>query len=167
MQMSVLEIVRIIAILSSGLMAGILFGDRMGAAFARPSLSASSFVQQQQIIHIHYVKLLPALALTAIASALGWLILVRAQWSSVEFWLPTLATGAIVSAAALTLRVNFPINDQLMTWSVAAPPDNVREIWSHWEKAHTVRTILWVGAFALEVVALGIFASSNTNASIH
>ncbi len=41
--MSVLEIVRVVGILLSGLVAGILFGDRMGATFARPSLSPSSF----------------------------------------------------------------------------------------------------------------------------
>ncbi len=41
--MSVLEIVKVIAILSSGLLAGILFGDRMGATFARPSLAHPVF----------------------------------------------------------------------------------------------------------------------------
>ena len=159
--MSLLAIVGVIAILSSGMMAGILFGDRMGATFARPSLSASSFVQFQQIIHVHYVRMMPVLGLTAIAAALGWLLLMRAQWNSSRFWLVAFATGAMVFAAALTRAVNIPINNQLMTWSVASPPDNVGEIWSCWEKAHTVRTILWLGAFAIEVVALGLFASAN------
>ena len=163
--MSVLAIVRVVAILSSGLMAGLLFGDRMGPSFARRALSASSFVQQQQIIHNHYRKLLPVLSIAALAGGLGWLLLVRAQWNTLQFWLLASAVVAIASAAALTLRVNFPINDQLMTWSAAAPPDNIREIWSPWEKAHTVRTIFWLGAFALEVAVLSIFASQNTEAS--
>ena len=163
--MSVLAIVRVVAILSSGLMAGLMFGDRMGPAVARRALNASSFVQQQQIIHIHYIKLLPVLSLSSMAGALGWLFLVRARWNGVEFWLVALAVVAIASAAALTFRVNFPINAQLMTWSAAAPPDNMKEIWSAWEKAHTVRTIFWMGAFALEVAGLSIFASQNTNAS--
>jgi hypothetical protein len=137
----------------------------MGPSFARPALSASSFVQLQQIIHNHYIKLLPGLSMAALVGGLGWLLLVRAQWSTLPFWLVALAIGAIVIATALTLRVNFPINDQLMTWSAAAPPDNMREIWSRWEKAHTVRTILWLGAFALEVAALSVFASENTNAA--
>jgi uncharacterized membrane protein len=163
MPMSALELVRIIAILSSGLFAGILFGDRMGAAFARPALSPSSFVQFQQIIHAHYVRMMPPLTLAAIASGLGWLILVRAEWNSPQFWLVALATGAMVSAAALTLAVNIPINNQLMTWIATAPPGNLREIWSPWEKIHTIRTILWLGAFALEVFALGAFGSSNAS----
>jgi hypothetical protein len=61
--MDVLAIIRVVAILCSGLMAGLMFGDRMGPAFARQALSASSFVQQQQIIHIHYIRLLPVLRL--------------------------------------------------------------------------------------------------------
>ncbi len=65
--MSLLALVRVIAVLSSGLFAGILFGDRMGAAYARPVLTPSSFVQLQQIIHVHFVKLMPPLILTAIA----------------------------------------------------------------------------------------------------
>lgn len=51
-----------------------------------------------------------------------------------------------------------------MTWSVAAPPADMREIWLRWENVHTVRTILCLGAFALEVVALVLFPSPNTSA---
>jgi uncharacterized membrane protein len=157
MQMNILGIVRAIAILSSGVFSGILFGDRMGATFARPSLSPSSFLQLQQIQHVHFVKFMPPLTLTAIGSGLGWLIMVRTQWNSLQFWLVALATGAMVVGAVLTVKVNIPINNQLMTWSAAAPPQNMREIWSRWEKIHTIRTILWLAAFAFEVVALGVF----------
>jgi hypothetical protein len=158
MEMGVLAMVRMVAILSSGLFAGILFGDRMGATFARPSLSPSSFLQFQRIQHVHFARMMPPLTLAAIASALGWLIMVRAQWNSSQFSLVAMATGAMVLAAVLTFRVNIPINNQLMTWSVAAPPENMREIWNRWEKIHTIRTILWLSAFALEVIALGVLA---------
>jgi len=72
-------------------------------------------------------------SLAAIAGGLGWLILVRARSRSAHFGLVALATAAMVLAAALTLRVNIPINNQRMTWSVA---DNIREIWSRWECTH-------------------------------
>ncbi len=157
--MSVLTLVRIIAVLFSGLFAGILFGDRMGASYGRPQLSASSFVQFQQIQHVHFAKLMPPLILTAIAAGLGWLFLVRALWNTAEFWLIALATAAMICAAVLTRAINIPINNQLMTWSVSAPPANIREIWLRWESVHTIRTILCLGAFALEVAALAIFAS--------
>jgi Domain of unknown function (DUF1772) len=158
MEMGVLAMVRMVAIFSSGVTAGILFGDRMGATFARPSLSPSSFLQFQRIQHVHFARMMPPLTLAAIASALGWLIMVRAQWNSSQFSLVAMASGAMVLAAVLTFRVNIPINNQLMTWSVAAPPENMREIWNRWEKIHTIRTILWLSAFALEVIALGVLA---------
>jgi uncharacterized membrane protein len=161
--MSVLGIVKVIAILSAGLVAGILFGDRMGASFARPALPISSFVQFQQIQHVHFVRMMPPLTLTAIAAGLAWLVLARAQWNGVAFWLVALAAAAMVCGFALTLAVNIPINNQLMTWSVTAPPADVREIWSRWERIHTVRTVLWLAAFALEALAVGIFASPNPN----
>jgi len=153
-----LEIVRVIAIVSSGLFAGILFGDRMGASFARPALSASSFLQFQRIQHTYFARLMPPLALSSIAGALVWLILARAQWNTAAFWLVAVAAGDMITGFALTLTVNVPINNQMMTWNVAAPPDNVREIWARWESVHTVRTILWVTAFAMEAVAAVISA---------
>jgi uncharacterized membrane protein len=146
-----------IAILSSGIFAGLLFGDRAGPSVARRVQDPSSFVQQQQIIHTHYVKFLPPLSLIAILSALGWLILLRADWQRVDFWLVAVALADIVVAFALTLKINFPINAQLMKWNAASPPTNLKELWSPWEKVHTIRTALWMSAFILEVAALSFF----------
>src|SRR5258708_25208715 len=136
--MNILAIVRVVAILCCGLMAGLMFGDRLGPAFARQALSASSFVQQQQIIHIHYVRLLPVLSLSSILGALAWLFLVRARWNGAEFWLVLLAVVAISGAAALSVRGDFPLNAELMTCDVAAPPPHLKENWRSWEKKHTI-----------------------------
>ena len=81
-------------------------------------------------------------------------------------WLVAVATGAMIVATVLTLRVNFPINDQLMTRSVAAPPENIREIWNRWETVHTIRTTLWLAAFALEAIALSLLASPKTKTGL-
>jgi anthrone oxygenase-like protein len=156
MPVSILAVVRMVAILCSGLFTGILFGDRMGATFARPLLSPSSFLQFQRIQHVHFERMMPPLLLVAIASGLGWLIIIRGQWHSPQFWTLFVAVAAMVVAAVLTVRVNLPINKQLMTWDVGAPPDNMREIWSRWEKAHTIRTVLWLVAFASEAVVLSM-----------
>jgi uncharacterized membrane protein len=161
--MNVLAFLRIIAIFSSGVFAGILFGDRMGATFARPCLSLSSFLQFQRIQHVHFARMMPPLSVAAILGGLGWPIMLRAQWNSSQFWLLVVAVGIMVLAAILTLRVNIPINNRLMTWSVEAPPENMREIWNRWEKVHTIRTVLWMAAFALEVIALGVFACPHAS----
>jgi uncharacterized membrane protein len=133
----------------------------MGPAYARRAMSPSSLIQQLQIVHTYYGKLMPVVTLTAITSGVGWLVLMPSHWSGSEFWLVALATGAVISGFTLTITINFPINAQLMKWSADAPPDNMRELWNPWEKVHTVRTILALTAFALEVVALSMFALQN------
>ena len=157
--MTILGIVRAIAIMGSGVFAGILFGDRMGASFARPVLDASSFLRFQRIQHVHFVRFMPPLTLASVVGGLGWLILLRAQWDSPQFALVALARASMIVGMVLTLSVNIPINKQLMMWEVESPPENMRTIWSRWEKIHTIRTILWLAAFALEVVAVAVFGA--------
>ena len=77
--MAVLAILRAIAVISCGLMTGILFGDRMGPAIARRTMSAASLVQHQQIIHNHYKKLMPVPSLASLFGGLGWLFVVRSR----------------------------------------------------------------------------------------
>ena len=159
--MTTLRVVRIVAVLSSGLMAGILLGDLLGPASAREEMSASALVQLQQIIHSQYVRVLSVLVLAAIGSAGLWLVFGRARSTRAEFRLVAVAFGAALAAFAITIVVNMPINEQLMTWSVTAPPADVREIWGRWESAHAVSDLLWLAAFSLEVIALGLSYSGN------
>jgi uncharacterized membrane protein len=156
----VLTIARVVALVSTGLYAGILLGDRAGATYIRPELSPPTFVLFQQILHLHFVRLIPPLILAAILGSLIWLFSIRSRWSGAEFWLVATATAAVILCVVLTRAVNVPINEQLMTWSVAAPPGNLRELWVPWERVHTLRTIAAAGAFLLEALALGIRASA-------
>ena len=128
--MRILPVIQIAAIAGCGLMSGVLLGDRLGPTYARPVLTPSNFIALQQISHAHYGHVLPKFMVCALAGALWWLTVIRAERKHVHFWLLALAVAAIGSAAAVTIHVNFPINDQLMTWNVAAPPDNLRQNWS-------------------------------------
>ena len=157
--MKPLSIIRVVAVLCSGLMAGLLFGDWLGPSFARAAMNASSFIQFQQIVHINYLRTLPALSTIAVAAPILWLIILRTRRDSAEFKILLGATVAIGVGYTITFVFNVPVNNQLETWDFAAPPADAREIWSHWEKAHVVRTIFWVIGFFLETVALVMAAS--------
>jgi len=157
--MKPLSIIRVVAVLCSGLMAGLLFGDWLGPSFARAAMNASSFIQFQQIVHINYLRTLPALSTIAVAAPILWLIILRTRRDSAEFKILLGATVAIGVGYTITFVFNVPVNNQLETWDFAAPPADAREIWSHWEKAHVVRTIFWVIGFFLETVALVMPAS--------
>lgn len=157
--MRTLPAVRILAIIFCGFMTGILLGDRLGPTYARPELSPADFVILQQVTHVHYSKVLPVYLAISVFAAFFWLILIRAQRNRLHFWLLALALIFIASAAYVTIHFNFPINAQLMTWNSSSPPANFKRIWSVWENAYSIRTILWVLAFVLEVTALSLAAS--------
>ena len=135
----------------------------MGASFARPALSPSSFVTFQQIQHVHFARMMPILIGTALLSSLAWWILSRPRIGSAEFAFLALGTLASISVIVVTRTVNVPINNQLMTWNASSPPMDVREIWARWEQMHTVRTLLALLGFVSELGAFG--ASKNVPAS--
>src|SRR5687767_2982005 len=151
-----LTVVRVAAVAGAGLYAGILLGDLAGAAQARPQLNPSSLVQLQQIIHARFVIIMPVLVVVTLLACVGWLVFIRSNRKSPEFWLVAGATAGVVLCGILTRLVSVPINDQLVKWSVAFPPPNVHELWAPWEGAHAIRTVIAVVAFALAVVALAL-----------
>ena len=152
--MSVISIVRFVALLSTGLLAGIFLGDRVGLGFARPALPTSSFVQLQQIQHVHFVRFMPVLQIAAVLSTLIWLFLLRSNVRTSQFLLLALAAVGLVAVFVLTMAINVPINNTLITWTASAPPANAMEIWKRWEQVNTVRAIIAPIAFSLEVLGL-------------
>jgi uncharacterized membrane protein len=119
-------------------------------------MNSSSFVQFQQIVHINYLRTLPALSTLALAAPILWLVILRSRRDNAEFKILVAAAVSIAIGYTITFVFNVPVNDQLETWNAAAPPPNAREIWSQWEKAHVVRTVFWTVGFFLETLALVI-----------
>jgi uncharacterized membrane protein len=154
--MRAVTIARAVTVGCVGLYAGILLGDLAGTAQARPQLSGSSFVQLQQIIHSRFVFIMPALVAATVLAGLTWLFFIRSNRRSPEFWLVSAAMAGVLFCLILTRLVNVPLNDQLVTWSVAFPPPNVHALWMPWEGAHAIRTVVAVAAFVLAVVALAL-----------
>jgi uncharacterized membrane protein len=152
--MSLLPIVRFAALVATGLLAGIFLGDRMGLGFARPALPASSFVQLQQIQHVHFVRMMPVLQIAALLSTLTWLFLLRSSVRSSQFAVIALAAICLFVVFGLTMAINVPINNTLMTWNASAPPGDAMEIWKRWEQVNTVRAIISPIGFALQVLGL-------------
>jgi uncharacterized membrane protein len=163
--MHIVRVVRAIAVVCIGLLAGIYLADRASAP-ARATLDASSFVEYQQTVHVTYVRMMLPLVFAAILAAVSWLFLVRLQWRGAEFWLVAASTVGILFVATVTRVVNVPLNEQLMTWSVATPPANLKELWAPWEQVDAIRTVVAVGAFAVQAFALCFFEAPGSLRSI-
>ena len=155
--MSVITTVQVIGILSSGLKAGALLGDRAGARFARPTLSPGSFVTFQQEQMRHWEKLMPVLSSVALLSSVAWLAMLRSDIASMRFMAVAVAVAANVASMALAVMGCLPINRKLMKWSAAAPPPDVMATWARWERVNDMRTILALLAFVVLMLA---FATS-------
>ena len=150
----------IIALVCTGLAAGIFLGHRAGVSLAVPELSPSSFVQLQQIIHRTFARMMPVLIIGAVLGSALWAVLLRAHWQTGAFWLVSGASLAMLCIFAMTLAVNIPINEKLMTWNAAAPPSDLRQVWAPWEQVHSIRTVLAIVAFVAEVIALSSYSVS-------
>lgn len=146
--------VRVLALVSTGLAAGVFLGHRRGVSVAMPQLDPASFVQLQQIIHVQFVPMMPVLLFLAAGASITWALQLRVSADRIARWLAGLAAAAMTAALALTLAINVPINNTLMTWSVAAPPPDVRALWQPWEVSHAIRTVLAFAAFVAQAVVL-------------
>jgi uncharacterized membrane protein len=104
--------------------------------------------------------MMPPLSIGAVLGGLAWLSIGRSQLAGWEFWLVAGATAGMMLAFGLTIAINVPLNNRLMTWSVSAPPADMKQQWEPWERVHTIRTVISVVAFAAEAVALNSRALS-------
>ena len=160
-----ISVTRVVAVLCAGVMTGLLFGDWLGASFARAQLPLPAFVQFQQIIHYNYLKVLPAFSMLALLAPILWAFLVRKRKSDAEFKILLAAIVAIAVGFTITFVYNVPVNDQLESWNYNSPPANARELWHPWEIAHNVRTVFWAAGFLLEIIALTVAANLNTEST--
>jgi uncharacterized membrane protein len=156
-----ISIIRAIAIVCTGLAAGIFLGHRRGVSLAAPRLPPSAFVQLQQVIHTHFVRMMPPLILGAVVGSLTWAVLLHESWRALEFWLVASASVAMLCVLVMTRAVNLPINVRLMTWNPEAPPEDLTALWQPWERIHSIRTVLASVAFVLQVAALSLVASGG------
>lgn len=152
--MSPLLAVQLVSVFTTGLLAGIFFGDRMGNSYARPKLPPGAFVTFQQVQNVRFARMMPLPILAALVSDALWLVLLRKRMETTTFLFLAGSTLALFLAVALTRAVNIPINDRLAKWSPASPPADLAGTWARWERVHSIRTIFAVLAFVLILLAL-------------
>jgi Domain of unknown function (DUF1772) len=161
-----LAVVRIVAVIATGLLAGVLCGDRLGATYGRAVISTPSLVQFQQAQHSHFMPMLLPVTLVAVIASIAWMVMMRTRRRSVEFRFALAGAVGLLIAVAITRVVNSPINDALMTWNAGFPPYDVRATWLHWERAHTWRTAACVLAFVLQAIALGTAEAGRSSDAV-
>ena len=150
--MSIQAVARAVYLIFGGLAAGILVGY-LASRPARSSLDPSSFLQHQQLVHIYYQPMMQVLMLGAIVAGIIWLVTLRTEVRSARFGLAAFSLVCFLAIVVMTLAVNVPLNNEMMTWDVASPPNDLRNIWSAWESMHEKRTVAAVIGFCAAVVS--------------
>jgi uncharacterized membrane protein len=146
---------RFINLLSTGLLAGLLFDFWAFIAPALATLPGPAFVQTTQAIDRQFFEPIPWLYTVVNFSALFIVLLRIRDWRSPVVILTAVGMLGTVLATVSTLLINVPINIEVInTWSAAAPPANWAEVRDRWDQANTFRTILVGLAFMCQLVAV-------------
>jgi uncharacterized membrane protein len=143
-----LTITRFLQLLFMGLYTGLLFGDRIGVSPIRPKLPAASFVLYQQQLHLVFGRLMPVLLIGSLLAGIVSLVLQRPNYRNTQFFFTVIALLCNAAVMILTVLINVPVNQTLMTWQVSSPPENVMQLWAPWEGSHTIRTVIALLGFA-------------------
>lgn len=150
-----------IALISTGLVAGVFLGHRAGGSRAYRRLDPGSFILLQQGIHQTFQWMMPPLLLAAVLGTPVWARLLWVRGPAVAFWLVVVAAVCMLVAAGATRVVNVPINRLLMSWSSETPPANLRHVWDRWEGVHSIRTVLALVAFVCQALALSVVTGGS------
>lgn len=141
-----IEVFQFVALVLTSLSMGVHFGTWLTEAPLRETRSGALFTEVQQGRDRIAARIMPFLGNAAIVSVAACVGLVRAVPGA--FSLSLVALALIVGDMAVTLAGNVPINKQVQSWNVAAPPEWA-EFRDRWERLHTIRTVLIVSGFAL------------------
>ena len=140
-----MKIVRILALITGGLVTGAMFGIWRG--YNPSALSASASVEQHQQAVRGLNVILPVLGAVTIALTIAVAVHVRRKRPA----LLTFALAALLFAVSgiVTRTHNQPINSIVMGWDARTPPpewSGMRETWWHW---HLIRTFTGMAGFFL------------------
>lgn len=142
-------VLRFSNLLLTGLIAGTLFGIWIG--YDPVSLSAGTYIEQQQAAIRSLNVLMPMLGLIAIILTL--LVAVMQRKVPVLPILFAVAALLLIVSGMVTRLVNQPINSIVMIWNRNDPPMEWMKFRDQWWHYHKVRTIAAIGAFCLILVA--------------
>ncbi len=144
------NVTRFSLLLLLSLLVGTMFGIWVG--YNPASLSATSYVEQQQNAIRAFNTLLPVIG--AVCILLTAALAFRAQSDPRVRYLHVAAAICMVIAAVVTRFGNQPINAVVMTWSAQAPAVNWMQLRDAWWEWHVVRSVAGIGALALTFLAV-------------
>lgn len=135
------------AVVCSGLFAGMLVAvavlESSMRGLAAPVYTQVRRIELDRLGGLATILLLPAIIATA---ALAWSTIRRRASGR---WLMLTALLLLLTAFAISVAINVPINTAQQGWPVAAPPSDWSSVRDRWQLAHFARTSTAALAFVL------------------
>ena len=146
-------IVVFLAILLSGLAAGIYFYQLMGGTPAYKSVSAGTFIEFHKSLDKYMSKRMPPFFLAGLVTSILWLALEWHRYNSLYFSLIALAVILLVVGIVATIKGNAGINTQIQTWNPEQYPDNWAVYRDKWLAYFNVRIVTGILSFICLLLA--------------
>jgi len=151
-----IEIVQFAALVLTALSMSVHVGTWLTEAPLRETRSGALFTEVQQGRDRVAARIMPVVKNASILAVAACVVVRRAIPGA--FALSLAALILIIGDLAVTLAGNVPINKQVQSWDVAAPPAEWAALRDRWETLHTIRTALIVCGFALFASSVVFFA---------
>jgi hypothetical protein len=142
-------IIRFIDLLLVALLVGTMFG--VWLLFNPVGLSPGFYVE----LHQHGIRTLntPMPILGAVCTLLTIVLAILDRGNHAVCYMLVATVVCLVVGGVITRFLNQPINSQVMTWSIQAPPSNWTELRDQWWQWHIVRMLAGIGAMSLLILA--------------
>lgn len=148
----IITLVSIGALIVGALSMSVHFGTWLVERPMRTTTSGAVFTEIHQGRDAIAARVMPVLGNVAILLVGATAYLVRGH--SISLGLAVAALVFFLADMTVTLTKNVPLNKQVQSWAIDAPPADWSKVRDAWERFHSIRTGLIVTGFSLLVAAI-------------
>ncbi len=119
-------------------------------AYNPSGMSAAFYVETMQ----HAIGVMAPLAVVLNLGLFFTIVsAVLARHDRLSFYLLIASSICIMAAVLVTVFGNWPINNQIITWSINSPPSNWTELRDQWWRFHVARAVIVIAALSFQILA--------------
>jgi uncharacterized membrane protein len=141
----------LLVLLGSGTVAGTLFAVARAVVPTLVALPGERYVQVHQLLDRRFDPFFPNVTRVTMAAVLALVLLPATGWPARSWLLAGLAATVLVAVVSDTRNV--PINKRIQDWDPDDRPAEWDALRERWCRAHRVRTVFAVAAFAAYATA--------------
>jgi uncharacterized membrane protein len=121
------------------LISGVFWGTRFTLSRSMASFPVENFILNGITITENVAG---PMSIMMPATIIGLIILSAASWKSKSLYFYCMLASLLLLIASfiITLAVEVPIDNQIISWTAETIPSNWEDIRDHWQRFHTMRT---------------------------